>query len=159
MSTEKTKAQSCLSIQAVRLQSSQISINENARAENIGELMGSIYGFHGVSNITQRTATANDDDKKVWIYDFKYRVGVKATAKDDSDDELVEIKSTYCVEYFSNEELSSEDIDGFSKDNVGYHVWPYWREYVQSTLSRTDLPAKLIRVPFYFAAGTPAPKE
>jgi len=158
MSIEKTKAQTCLSIQAVRLQSSEINIKENARAETIGELLGSIYGFHGVSSVTQRTATANDE-KQVWIYDFKYKVGVKGTAKDDSDDELVEVKSTYGVEYFSHEELSSEDIDGFSKDNVGYHVWPYWREYVQSTLSRMDLPAKLIRVPFYFAARASETEE
>lgn len=158
MSTSKTKAQNCLSIQAVRLQSSQINIKDDTRAENIGENMGSIYGFHGVSRVAQRTATANDE-KQIWIYDFYYKVGVKVTAKDDSDVEVVEIKSTYCVDYFSNEELTSDEIDGFSKDNVGYHVWPYWREYVQSTLSRMDLPAKLIRVPFYFAARSSENEE
>lgn len=153
MSISKTKAQACLSIQAVRLQSSQIDKKEDTRAESIGELVGSIYGFHGVSGVLQRTATASDE-KQLWIYDFHYKVGVKVAAKNDDEANLVEIKSTYCVEYYSNEELSKEDIHGFSKDNVGYHVWPYWREYVQSTLSRMDLPAKIIKVPFYFAART-----
>jgi len=151
MSIHKTRAQSCLSLQVVRLQSSTVELNNETTTEAVSDLVGDIFGFQGVSRVGQSSVTTADD-KQMWLYIFQYTVGVKATSKEDDDVEVIEIKSTYGVEYVSEEELTTDDIDEFSKQNVGYHVWPFWREYVQSTLSRMDLPAKLIRVPFYFAA-------
>jgi len=151
MSIKKTRAQSCLAIQVVRLQSSTVQLQSELKPEAASELIGDIFGFQGVYRVGQSIATSTDDNQ-MWLYIFQYNVGVKATSKEDEEIELIEIKSTYGVEYISKEELTTEEIDEFSKQNVGYHVRPYWREYVQSTLCRMDLPAKLIRVPFYFAA-------
>lgn len=37
--------------------------------------------------------------------------------------------------------LSKEHIDAFGAMNGVFNVWPYWREYVQSTTVRMGLPA------------------
>jgi len=38
-------------------------------------------------------------------------------------------------------------LDEFARYNVGYHVWPYWREYVQGTCARLGIPP--VPVPMY----------
>lgn len=37
-------------------------------------------------------------------------------------------------------EIPQEALDEFALKNAGFHVWPYWREYIQSTLARMQLP-------------------
>ena len=38
-------------------------------------------------------------------------------------------------------------LEEFGRYNVGYHVWPYWHEYVQSICARMGIPP--IPVPMY----------
>lgn len=155
MITKKSRAQECLAIQVVRLSSSEVKKRIDLRSENVSSLVEKILGYQGVSQVVQTTAK-KADDTPVWVYTFQYTVGVKVTSNEsDSEEvnsELIEITADFDAEYVSTEELKSTDIDDFSSNNVGYHVWPYWREYVQSTVGRMDLPSTLIRVPFYFAA-------
>jgi len=155
MVTAKTRAQECLAIQVVRLSNSQVKKRPGLRPDNADALVESILGFQGVSQVAQTTAK-KADDTPLWVYTFQYTVGVKVTSKESDaeaeNSELVEITAGFDAEYISTEELNSDDVGDFSKKNVGYHVWPYWREYVQSTVARMDLPSNLIRVPFYFAA-------
>lgn len=56
--------------------------------------------------------------------------------------QVSEVGATYCVEYAikSEIELTPDEIKEFGKVNVPYHVWPFWREYVQSTCNRMNLP-------------------
>lgn len=49
---------------------------------------------------------------------------------------LYEIEAEYDVPYLYVEEIAEECLEEFGKFNVGFHVWPFWREYVQSTASR-----------------------
>jgi hypothetical protein len=52
-----------------------------------------------------------------------------------------EVTAIFIAEYrITCDEITKEAIDEFSKRNAGFHVWPYWREYVQSTCSRLRLP-------------------
>ena len=52
------------------------------------------------------------------------------------------IEVTYVAKYRVNEgaELEQEAIDEFATKNAIYHVWPYWREYLSTTLARAHLP-------------------
>lgn len=62
---------------------------------------------------------------------------------------VVEISATFVAEYLVKLGacISDEAKAAFSKQNVGYHVWPYWREYVQSSCGRLGLP--IVTVPMY----------
>ena len=60
----------------------------------------------------------------------------------------VNVKALFIAEYLiTSEDLEPAAIDEFCKFNVGYHVWPYWRELTQSIGNRLRLPP--IIPPFY----------
>lgn len=64
---------------------------------------------------------------------------------------LVEVRAVFIAEYLIiKDDLSEDAISEFSQFNVGYHVWPYWRELTQSISNRLRLPPiipPLYRVP------------
>ena len=63
----------------------------------------------------------------------------------------LEITATFAAHYLLRTDVDVDQIlsalEAFARCNVGYHVWPYWREYVQSTCSRLGIPP--IPVPLY----------
>jgi len=73
--------------------------------------------------------------------------------QEDVPDETlyVEITTEFYAQYAcdcpaDNEELRPA-LEEFGRYNVGYHIWPYWREYVQNACARLGLPP--IPVPMY----------
>lgn len=88
---------------------------------------------------------------------FKYSCGVRLAPKDvikntrpndlEKDDLLLEIVATYTVDYTMKEQLPEESLLEFGRINVGYHVWPFWRELLQSTCNRIGIAP--ISLPFY----------
>lgn len=155
-----------LNIQVVRVRESSSRIGEghdhsSFKGENI---KGSVLGRHRVSAMRHAVATVSDQSP-IHMYTYLYTVGLKIVSNDgdnprsdpkqDSVDgpAILEISAVFEAEYTSEEEVESSELEKFANKNVGYHVWPYWREFVQSSLARLELPADMINVPFYFAAG------
>ncbi len=94
-----------------------------------------------------------DDDKSVR---FKYQCGIRLVDSDvtplstdeiDEEDIAFEMKVVYAIDYQMKEQMSEEELTHFGKINVGYHVWPFWRELVQSTCGRIGITT--IPLPFY----------
>lgn len=52
----------------------------------------------------------------------------------------VQMEAQYVAEYTMISELSKRAIDEFALENVSYHVWPFWREYISSQCTRINLP-------------------
>lgn len=46
-----------------------------------------------------------------------------------------------------DEKFSSDELKGFGKVNAVFNAWPYWRELVQSSLTRMAMP--VLTVPVY----------
>lgn len=88
---------------------------------------------------------------------FKYSCGLRLANKEvtevtkpnelEKEDLLLEITATYTVDYTMKEDLSEEGLAEFGHINVGYHVWPFWRELLQSTCNRIGISP--ISLPFY----------
>ena len=103
--------------------------------------------FHNVTEIIQ--ATANED----FLYIFKYEAGIRSIKnnvdpKDIKDEDIcVEITVTFDVIYMANDKLDDDEVVAFTENNVGYNVWPYWREVVASCCARMGIPT--LRIPFY----------
>jgi hypothetical protein len=59
-----------------------------------------------------------------------------------ADSPLLRVDAEFLVEYEikSLEGITKENLDAFGRMNGIYNVWPYWREYVQSTTVRLGLP-------------------
>lgn len=97
---------------------------------------------------------------------FEFAVGVRLVdgyAEEDTVEQTVhfEINARFAASYYLKDGLDDKALQEFANYNVGYHVWPYWREYVQSTCSRVGLPP--IPVPLYKiplpASKSPASKK
>lgn len=65
---------------------------------------------------------------------------------DDVDDSAigVEILADFRATYSASEELDKECLEEFGNTNALYHVWPYWRELIQSTCARFGLPPMVL---------------
>ena len=65
--------------------------------------------------------------------------------------QYLEIEAEFCAQYRLNPSADADElrpaIEEFGRYNLGYHVWPYWREFVQSTCVRIGIPP--IPVPMY----------
>lgn len=65
--------------------------------------------------------------------------------------QCLEIEAEFCAQYRLDPSADLEGlrpaIEEFGRYNLGYHVWPYWREFVQSTCARMGIPP--IPVPMY----------
>jgi len=50
--------------------------------------------------------------------------------------------ATYELTYLIPKEtpVSQQDLNDFARPNAMFNVWPYWREYVQNTITRMNLP-------------------
>jgi hypothetical protein len=122
------------------------------------------------------TATQGETGNSVKTVMFYFAVGVRlidarSQEADQSAAELgheavyVEMDAEFSAQYrlagSGDEHDLRPALDEFGRHNVGYHVWPYWREYVQSTCARLGIPP--IPIPMYRIhqgeEGNPAASE
>lgn len=82
-------------------------------------------------------------------YGFKVSCGIRLVpsefankAKEHDTDEytLIEIKADFVALYRASEPLTEREEVVFHQQNAIFNVWPYWREFVQSTGSRMGVP-------------------
>lgn len=112
-------------------------------------------GYHSPGGVTENQLRLNDGSL-CWEYRFEYKVGARILSADEldeqaSDDEvrpLLSVQAVFVAVYVAREAVDKEAIEAFSDQNVGYHVWPYWREFVQSASSRMGM-GPIIQVPHY----------
>jgi hypothetical protein len=144
-----------LSPKSIFVCSSNIIVDEgydNSDFEQVRE----IQSLKGTSHLNVEELESNTDEsesKTSYIYNYFYNVGIRCTdeSKDSEEHEEIkvhfEIKAKFKVTYISEVELDEECASEFAKYNVGHTVWPYWREYVQSSCNRLGITN--IDVPFY----------
>lgn len=139
------KASQKLTLGAVFLKQSEVLIADNFTGQDNLEQQS----FKGVQAC--RIDTIEQNDNELYVYKFVYSVGVRLVDKsiDDTEDGFQKalIEADFEAHYISENELEEDCLQAFGEFNVGYHVWPYWREYVQSTCMRAGI--TLISIPLY----------
>lgn len=154
MNENLISAQHSLRIQAVNLKDSTISVRENVDLPTIdrGDTISQVY--RAVTKI-QEASFLDPEKQEFWEYRFMYTSAIRLIFSDEEDSQnegykpIMEIAGVFYAIYLSNKKLSSEESKAFCDDSVGYHVWPYWREYVQSTCARIGF-SPALEVPLYF---------
>ena len=149
------RAQNSLDIQAVNLKEGHIFVRDEVDLPSLNREDTITQVYRAVTRIQEKSFT--DSQKQViWDYRFVYTSGVRlifSTEEEESKNEgykpIVEIVGLFIAKYFSQKKLEEEELKAFCEDSVGYHVWPYWREYVQSTCARIDF-SPVFEVPVYF---------
>jgi hypothetical protein len=88
-------------------------------------------------------------DESILDYGFNVAVGLRMVRKDDAkkakgsetdDFTCMEVRAQFLAVYKASEILTDEEQEAFHRNNVLYHVWPYWREFVQQMGWRMGAP-------------------
>ncbi len=74
----------------------------------------------------------------------------------DTGEPPLQIRAEYVIDYTldSTKGLNQENYDAFAELNGVHNGWPYWREYVQSVVTRMGFPPLAIPVYRVVAAGS-----
>lgn len=157
MNENLISAQHCLHIQAVNLKDSNISVRDNIFLSSIDREVTIAQAYRAVTK-RQETSFLDAEKQEFWEYRFMYTSGIRLIFSEEEEDSknedykpIMEIVGVFSAIYLSNKKLTLEESEVFCKDSVGYHVWPYWREYVQSTCARIGF-SPAFEVPMYFMA-------
>jgi len=145
MSDNLEKALSALQLIEVRLRNANVRLVDELEPQFLKSRALEVQGLRGVGKIKEIALKEGEEDW--WEYNFFYAAGARLVEKEKGDDPLVEVQATFNAVYRSREQLSQDSVKEFSEQHVGYHVWPYWREFVQSSCTRLGVAP--IRIPLY----------
>src|SRR5690606_21112252 len=150
------QAQECLAIHSVNLRQSNLLVHPEVDPWSYDRARAQTQSFRQVSRIRELELQLEGEAESSWEYRFDYALGVRLIDQeaDETDENLVvdiEIVAVFQARYLCKRRLEEGEFSAFAKDNVGYHVWPYWREFVQTSCNRIGMPSP-IEVPMYSIA-------
>jgi dsDNA-specific endonuclease/ATPase MutS2 len=140
------KAKKALSVRNVSLRESFVTLNEELDINNFENIKSEIQTFRGVNKVKEVSLQKNEIES--FEYHFFYSCGIRllneadseiTESENDNSNVLVEIRATFDAVYSADKKVAQELLEAYSDENVGYHVWPYWRELVQSSCSRFNI--------------------
>lgn len=145
-----TQARDCLRIHVIALRDSRLTMSPDFSPTDSGEWgLQTKIGLKSVASGT-RLDPGNKTTTKFVRGFVEAGVRLVSTAapkqeeptKEDGPNVGAELIATYVAEYDLDEgkDVATEAVNEFLKHNAVYHVWSYWREYVQSTFARALLP-------------------
>lgn len=162
-------AAQALSIQGVFLRDTTVRLKADFVPQFVAAELPLMPQFKAGPTGEYNLISAGHDDSasfKVLLFDFAAGIRLvdqrqlKALEEnpDIADEALyLETTATFSAHYRLKDgadESSLVDAFGeFGRHNVGYHVWPYWREYVQATCARIGIPP--IPIPMYQISPKP----
>ncbi len=140
MTPEIKKCADNLLIQSVTLKNLYVNLHDDIDSENFDDTF--LENSQELKGLKMFKSVEIEEDK--WIYKLHTVLGIRFLSHDESDDEesiepILEIKSEFVAQYESRCELSEEEINQFGLQHVFYHVWPYWREVIQSSCARLGI--------------------
>src|SRR5690554_1649367 len=145
MSDDLETALKELRVLEVRLRNANVRLVDELEPQELKDRALEVQGLRGVGKIKEINLKEGEEDW--WEYNFFYTAGARLMEKEEDEGPLVEIQATFNAVYRSREKLSAESVKAFSQEHVGYHVWPYWREFVQSNCARLGIAP--IRIQLY----------
>jgi hypothetical protein len=162
------KAADALVIQDVYLRSSRLSLAPDYDPK-LGPEVKSTNLAWGVkrAQILEVEAVGTSEKMLLWKVEFQARCRLLKEAVDGKEiknermdsNSLVIVDTMFIAEYrLKDRNVDHEALNEFSKHNVAYHVWPYWREYLHDIMARALLPR--VTLPMHvFRPGKSSDKE
>jgi len=144
MTPELKKCLDNLMIEAVMLKNLSVQLHDDVEAEQFGdEHLSNSQELKFIKKIV----AIKEENSDVWIYRLSTVIALRCVSEDDLDKEsgdasiepLLEVKAEFNAQYHSSCELSENEINQFAEKHVYFHVWPYWRELLQSTCARLGI--------------------
>ncbi len=149
-------AQDALCIQSVNLRSSSSNLKQDVDVSDIEKSLSTPQSYKWVKQVREYEETKDGVKEISWLYKFNYQIGIRLVPNDEEDqsyqdesyEALIHITAEFQACYVSEIKLEKEHLDAFSENNVGFNVWPYWRELVQSYCCRIGFHPP-IEIPLY----------
>lgn len=144
MTPELKKCIDNLMIQSVTLKNLLVQLHDNIDAEQFtDEYLDNTQELRFLRQIRQ---TEREEDG-VFLYRLNTVIGIRCiseedASKDSDDDEIepiLEIKAEFVAQYMSSCSLNEDELNQFGQKHVYYHIWPYWREALQSSCARLGI--------------------
>jgi len=144
------QARDCLRIHLIALRESRLMMSPNFFPTDAGEWgLQTKIGLKSVSAGT-RLDPGNKNTTRFLRGFVEAGVRLVSTAapkedelpKDEGTNVGAELVATFVAEYDleDGKDVPTDAANEFLRTNAVYHVWSYWREYVQSTFARALLP-------------------
>ncbi|MCW7550528.1 hypothetical protein OO184_22005 [Photorhabdus sp. APURE] len=154
MNAELINAQNKLHVVNVNIRESSFKLSEEAHSSFVfSELFNEDHKTQSYGDVSRIKVFLSEEDNRL-CYIFEYSVGIRLLKVDpsssegsESEDVTVGIEAVFDATYLSETKLTNDELKAFSENNVAFNVWPYWREYVQSTCNRMGIPQ--INIPLY----------
>ena len=148
-----SQAQKALSIEKVLLLNLNIKTNINYDPGLDVEPVGVQFRAGPMSE--RKIIDLETDNGKLRVSRFYFECGVRLVSNEHAesltdDDIKFEIVANFAADYVITAECDPECLAEFGRVNVGYHVWPYWRELVQSSCAKagiSNIPIPMYKVP------------
>lgn len=146
------KAIDCLAINDVYIRECHVDTSNDFDPKSPGRDQVDVQFRNGAKSSYILTLE-NEHDQKVNVLKALYETAFRVVPPDLPEETrndiekmeeltLVSVNVLFVADYvLTCDELEKEAIDEFCINNVGYHVWPYWRELAQSLSMRLRLPA------------------
>lgn len=133
-------AQKALKLESILMKDFKLESNIELHEESVEE---SVYLVKTMKKLVSFEEYELEDDTKQVKYLFKF--GVILLPKGFKGDEITDpdvislVEAVYSSSYTYDKDVSEESLKEFGKYNVPYQLWTYWREFVQSSLSRVGI--------------------
>lgn len=162
ISLEVIKAK--VDLDSVNIIESAVRFGKDINFLNIANIERRSQYYNGIKTVETIVITDKEEGTPEYGYLYHYSVGNRiiksdALTSDDTDIEdnlkdgvLNVITATFGAFYTSADLLSLEEIVELGKNTVGNDVWPSWREYLQSTCLRMNIPIESL--PMYDFSNT-----
>lgn len=146
-----------LDIVSVALRSSEIKVADSYNCLNINNIKKNHQSMKFIAKIEFIEMKKNENDAPdKYFFSFHYVVGSRLVKNSDEDEQLddeakviLTVETIFEAIYSSDDLVPEKELEAFAANNVGYHVWPYWREFLQSSCARMNIAP--IPVAFYNA--------
>lgn len=86
--------------------------------------------------VPEKDFAESDTNLILYRYLAEFRVMPESQSDNNEAEPLIEASALFGVWYQIKSELNQDELESFGEYNVGYHVWPYWREHVSSLTSK-----------------------
>ena len=118
--------------------------------QKYGEEPVRVQWRHGLRQVTILEVKSGEaaDSEDIPIVHFTFETGLRYLTGETEDQEEVsesivcaEILADIRAEYRLTNSIDEPSLEAFGSQNALFHIWPYWREIVQSLSARFRLPA------------------
>ena len=136
-----------IEIQEVILSRSNIETDYKLAFNTASPVEVDIQSFKNIRKIESSYKDDKGDKEPKWLYLITSSFGIRRVDEKTKDKEnptaITTVEAEFTIIYSSADKFDSDALEGFANVYSIPHAWPYWREYVDSSVRRMKLPYSL----------------